>query len=117
MSHAHISKAEIALWGVEHIKKAQKAKSKAFEKGKTKAKHAAHKVVDVVTPDRTSHGSAWKKEVLEGRRKQHGPHRDIQKEEIRRTEIEDALNFSNNVTASVSNIHSPFVIGETLGEE
>jgi len=66
MSRAHISKAEIALWGVEHIKKAQQAKSKAVEKSKTKMKSAAHVVADVATLE---HHPEWKKHVLEGRKK------------------------------------------------
>jgi len=69
MSKAHISKAEFVLLGLEHIKKAQKAKNNAIQKGKKKIKGTVHKVVNAVTSD---HGDAdsWKKDILEGRREQ-----------------------------------------------
>jgi hypothetical protein len=100
MSKAHISKAEIALWGsvswlllfflrhfnlhlrrlwfsidrIEHIKKAQKAKSKVVKESKKKVKDTAHKVVDVVIPSSREEDRpvSWKKDVLEGRRKKIG---------------------------------------------
>lgn len=53
-------------FSVEHIKIAQKAKSKAVQTGKTKVKSTAHTIVNVVTPDS---GPTWKKDILEGRQK------------------------------------------------
>ncbi|KAJ7706272.1 hypothetical protein B0H17DRAFT_620791 [Mycena rosella] len=81
MSHAKISKAEIALWGsvppytrrarglissnfsIEHIKKAQKSQQRMIASGKQGIQDTLHKVGDV------AHVSSWKREVLEGRRK------------------------------------------------
>ncbi|KII93878.1 hypothetical protein PLICRDRAFT_407640 [Plicaturopsis crispa FD-325 SS-3] len=59
MHKAKVSKAEAALWGIEHIGKAQKAKSSAIKSTKEGVKDAVHKVTDV----------SWKRDVLEGRRK------------------------------------------------
>ncbi|KAF7968214.1 hypothetical protein HWV62_31581, partial [Athelia sp. TMB] len=100
MTHAHISKAEIALWGVEHIKKAQKAKSKAVEKGKDKMKSAAHKVADVVTLAHTEHGPEWKKEVLEGRKKQHNQLESAMGGENGHANLKDAEGSRGNAAAS-----------------
>nr|GAT44123.1 predicted protein [Mycena chlorophos] len=54
MSKARISKAELALWGVEHIKKMQKTKRRLVEEGK----EGLNKLVERVP---------WKQEILEGR--------------------------------------------------
>jgi len=59
MTKARISKAEIALWGIEHIKKAQKSRQRIVDDGKQTMSNALHKVV----------GVSWKREVLEGRRR------------------------------------------------
>ncbi|KAJ7293492.1 hypothetical protein C8J57DRAFT_1269182 [Mycena rebaudengoi] len=55
MRKAKISKAEIALWGIEHIKKGEKKKGQAIASGKEKL----HQVGDAAM--------LWKQEVLEGR--------------------------------------------------
>jgi hypothetical protein len=108
MSRVHISKAEIALWGsvswqfffsrhfnlnlrlpwfsigrIEHIKKAQKTKSKVVKKSKKKVKDAAHKVVDAVTPNSWEEHRpvSWKKDILEGRQE-----RKIEAEQKRQSE-------------------------------
>jgi len=54
---------------IEHIKKAQKTKSKVVKKSKKKVKDAAHKVVDAVTPNNWEEHRpvSWKKDILEGR--------------------------------------------------
>ncbi|KAJ7900256.1 hypothetical protein B0H14DRAFT_3423642 [Mycena olivaceomarginata] len=62
MNKAKISKAEMALWGIEHIKRVQKSKARLVESGKQSVSEALHKVGDVAT-------APWKREVLEGRRK------------------------------------------------
>jgi len=62
MSKAKISKAEIALWGIEHIKKFQKSQARVVASGKQGINNALHKVGDVANV-------SWKREVLEGRRK------------------------------------------------
>lgn len=61
MSKAHISKAELALWGVEHIKKFQKSQARVLASGKKGLSDTVHKLGDV------AHIS-WKREVLEGRK-------------------------------------------------
>ncbi|KAJ7492706.1 hypothetical protein FB451DRAFT_1389061 [Mycena latifolia] len=63
MSKAKISKAEIALWGIEHIKKVQKSQQRLLANGKQGLNDTLHKVGDVANL------SSWKREVLEGRRK------------------------------------------------
>ncbi|KAF7306850.1 hypothetical protein MIND_00477200 [Mycena indigotica] len=59
MSKARISKAEIALWGIEHIKKAQKSKQQMVDKGKQGLRDTLNKVATLDV--------SWKREVLEGR--------------------------------------------------
>ncbi|KAJ7071115.1 hypothetical protein C8F01DRAFT_416271 [Mycena amicta] len=58
MSKARISKAEIALWGIEHIKKAQKSKQRLVDNSKQGLSDALNKVATI----------SWKREILEGRR-------------------------------------------------
>ncbi|KAF7320075.1 hypothetical protein MKEN_00791800 [Mycena kentingensis (nom. inval.)] len=60
MSKAKISKAEIALWGIEHIKKAQKSKQHAVESGKETLAQVVSKVADAPV--------SWKRDILEGRK-------------------------------------------------
>ncbi|KAF7347907.1 hypothetical protein MVEN_01548600 [Mycena venus] len=62
MSKAKISKAELALWGIEHIKRVQKSKRRIVESGKQNISDTLHKVGDVAN-------ISWKREVLEGRGK------------------------------------------------
>jgi len=62
MNKAKISKAELALWGIEHIKRVQKSKQRIVENGKQGISDTLHKVGDVAN-------ISWKREVLEGRRK------------------------------------------------
>ncbi|KAK7064299.1 hypothetical protein R3P38DRAFT_2823606 [Favolaschia claudopus] len=62
MSKAKISKAELALWGIEHIKRVQKKKQRLVENGKQGIADTLQKVGSVAT-------ISWKREVLEGRRK------------------------------------------------
>ncbi|KAF7339540.1 hypothetical protein MSAN_02168500 [Mycena sanguinolenta] len=63
MSKARISKAEIALWGIEHIKRVQKSKRRIIEDGKQGISDTLQKVGDATGI------VSWKREVLEGRRK------------------------------------------------
>ncbi|KAJ7038289.1 hypothetical protein C8F04DRAFT_1090143, partial [Mycena alexandri] len=67
MTKAKISKAEIALWGIGHIKRVQKSKQRMLENGKQGISDTLHKVGDKVG-NVTS--ISWKREVLEGRRKE-----------------------------------------------
>lgn len=99
---------------VEHIKKAQKAKSKAVEKSKTKVKSAAHKVVDVVTPDHTEHGPEWKKEVLEGRQKQRKHLGSISKGEDGHANADGARGSSGDTAARTDQVSGSSDTGKVL---
>ncbi|KAJ6519734.1 hypothetical protein C8R45DRAFT_952525 [Mycena sanguinolenta] len=63
MTKARISKAEIALWGIEHIKRIQKSKRQIIADGKQTIGDTLQKVGDATGI------ISWKREVLEGRRK------------------------------------------------
>ncbi|KAL0575827.1 hypothetical protein V5O48_006154 [Marasmius crinis-equi] len=65
MDKAKISKAEAALWGIEHIAKWKKKQSELASKGKEKAIEAGQDVA-VKLP---LVNESWKREVLEGRKK------------------------------------------------
>ncbi|CAK5264561.1 unnamed protein product [Mycena citricolor] len=60
MHKARISRAVIALWGIERIKKAQKKKARVIEAGKENLSTAVEKITEP---------SSWKRDVLEGRRR------------------------------------------------
>jgi hypothetical protein len=120
MSRAHISKAEIALWGsvsssiffschtnshlrrpcividrIEHVKQVQKAKTKAVKTSKKKVKDVTHKVVDVITPNSLDPES-WKKDIMEGRRKRIGNSEEADgTANSRRTETEQPRQVEN----------------------
>lgn len=67
-----ISKAEVALWGLERWKKFQKRKSTLTEKAKSGIADAVETIKDnTPEPPFTSHhgGNNWKLEVLHGRKK------------------------------------------------
>ncbi|KAI5898453.1 uncharacterized protein SCHCODRAFT_02722240 [Schizophyllum commune H4-8] len=65
MKKVKVTKAEAALWGIEHLGKWQKKQKGLQKKGKEEVKDAATKVKMAVTTD-----DSWKKEVLEGRKKE-----------------------------------------------
>ncbi|KAL5534268.1 hypothetical protein ACEPAG_730 [Sanghuangporus baumii] len=72
LHRAEISRAELALWGIEHIKKFEKKKGEAQKRVKEKAKI----VVDELTPS-GEHGagnsdSQWRRDILLGRKKSPG---------------------------------------------
>ncbi|KAG7099155.1 hypothetical protein E1B28_001026 [Marasmius oreades] len=63
MQKARISKAEAALWGIEHIAKWKKKRSEISEKGKEKALEAGQELaLKLPLVD-----NSWKREILEGR--------------------------------------------------
>ncbi|KAL5518972.1 hypothetical protein ACEPAH_655 [Sanghuangporus vaninii] len=69
LHRAEISRAELALWGIEHVKKFEKKKGETQKRAKEKAKI----VVDELTPS-GEHGvgnteSQWRKDILLGRKK------------------------------------------------
>ncbi|KAL5535494.1 hypothetical protein ACEPAF_3588 [Sanghuangporus sanghuang] len=69
LHRAEISRAELALWGIEHVKKFEKKKGEAQKRAKEKAKI----VVDELTPS-GEHGvwkteSQWRRDILLGRKK------------------------------------------------
>jgi len=66
MSHAKISSAEVALWGIEQFTKAKKEQGKIVKKGKD----TVERVASIAIPGHSSQSSGWKRDVLEGRRKQ-----------------------------------------------
>ncbi|KAJ8462858.1 hypothetical protein ONZ45_g17789 [Pleurotus djamor] len=63
MSKAKISKAEAALWGIEHITKVKKAASRVSQQGKTKAREQVGQMQSTMY-------AGWKRDVFEGRRQQ-----------------------------------------------
>jgi len=65
MEKVEISKAEAALWGIEHLGKFKKKKAAMVKAGKT---HAAE-AVQQAKSSTTRHPSDWKKEILGGRQK------------------------------------------------
>ncbi|KAL5495294.1 hypothetical protein ACEPAI_757 [Sanghuangporus weigelae] len=72
LHRAEISRAELALWGIEHVKKFEKKKGEAQKRAKEKAKI----VVDELTPS-GEHGvwntdSQWRRDILLGRKKSSG---------------------------------------------
>ncbi|KAJ8520108.1 hypothetical protein ONZ45_g3000 [Pleurotus djamor] len=60
MSKAKISKAEAALWGIEHITKVKKAASRVSQQGKTKGREQVQSAMH----------DGWKRDVFEGRKQQ-----------------------------------------------
>ncbi|TRM60251.1 hypothetical protein BD626DRAFT_137867 [Schizophyllum amplum] len=66
MHKVKVTKAEAALWGIEHLAKVQKKEKDISKKGKEHVKGAASKAMKAVTKDNGD--KAWKKEILEGRK-------------------------------------------------
>ncbi|KAJ3908630.1 hypothetical protein F5879DRAFT_300416 [Lentinula edodes] len=66
MSKVKISKAEAALWGIEHIGKWKKKQSHLKEAGKERIAKAGHAIVDTLKMSDPS----WKREIVEGKKRQ-----------------------------------------------
>ncbi|KAK7468805.1 hypothetical protein VKT23_003306 [Stygiomarasmius scandens] len=79
---AKISKAEAALWGIEHIAKWKKKESELKKAGKQKVSEAGRTIAHTFT----SEDSSWKKEILEGRRKSNNGAKESTKEEDQHSE-------------------------------
>ncbi|KAJ8083943.1 hypothetical protein PM082_002710 [Marasmius tenuissimus] len=76
MQKAKISKAEVALWGIEHIGKWKKKQGEVSRKGKEKAVTAGENVAMKLPLVNDS----WKKEILEGRKKAEASNEDKERE-------------------------------------
>lgn len=69
MRKVKASKAEMALWGVEHIAKTKKAQSRLVAKGKQRAKGATEKIFTVPNIKSAS-DTRWKRDIFRGHRTQ-----------------------------------------------
>lgn len=69
MRKVKASKAEMALWGVEHIAKTKKAQSRIVEKGKQRVKGATEKILTVPNIKSDS-DTRWKRDIFRGHRMQ-----------------------------------------------
>ena len=67
-------KAEVALWGIEHLNKAKKKEASVIQTGKDAINKAGEKVVSVFNPNDDDGLRKWKREVIYGRVSQ-GDHR------------------------------------------
>lgn len=65
MDKVEISKAEAALWGIEHLARFKKKKSAMVKAGKAHATEAIHDAQNSTA----KHVGGWKREILEGRSK------------------------------------------------
>ncbi|KAF9076189.1 hypothetical protein BDP27DRAFT_1314034 [Rhodocollybia butyracea] len=113
MSKVKISKAEAALWGIEHIGKWKKKQSHLVGASKEQAAKAGHAVAETLKIS----NSDWKREVLEGRKRstnndnQTSP--DISKdgpESIVEKDIPEPMNAANKEQQQVNlnpESHSP----------
>ena len=63
-------KAEVALWGVEHLNKAKKKEASVIQTGKDVVNKAGEKVVSVFNPNDNDGLRKWKREVIYGRMSQ-----------------------------------------------
>ncbi|KAK1229667.1 hypothetical protein PQX77_007229 [Marasmius sp. AFHP31] len=86
MQKAKISKAEFALWGIEHIGKWKKKQAEVSRKGKEKAVTAGENMAMKLPLVNDS----WKKEILEGRKKAEASNENKERE----GPSEDGLNKS-----------------------
>ncbi|KAF4622929.1 hypothetical protein D9613_001720 [Agrocybe pediades] len=66
MHKVKISKAEAALWGIEHIAKFKKKQSHALSSGKKKVQETSHHA-KVFIAAKSPGDTKWKKEILKGR--------------------------------------------------
>jgi len=67
MSKVRISKAEAALWGIEHLAKFKKVQGRAVSSGKRKIKGAPRKAKALLAGKLTG-DTKWKEEILRGRK-------------------------------------------------
>ena len=64
-------KAEVALWGIEHLNKAKKKEASVIQTGKDVANKAGEKVASVFNSNDDDDGlREWKREVIYGRMSQ-----------------------------------------------
>ncbi|CDO73493.1 hypothetical protein BN946_scf185013.g128 [Trametes cinnabarina] len=71
MSKVKISKAELALWGIEHLGVFKKKKARLMRDTKTHTTEAVKKVAGALPTPQEDNGCNWKLEVLEGRKDRH----------------------------------------------
>ena len=67
MHKVRYDKAEAALWGMEHLKKAKKKKAAMIATGKDAVKKAGEKSASILKPNEDSSLRKWKREVIYGR--------------------------------------------------
>ncbi|KAL7285111.1 hypothetical protein ACG7TL_000203 [Trametes sanguinea] len=71
MTKVEISKAELALWGIEHLGKFKKKQAKVLKDTKEHTTSAMKKVAGALPKPQEDDGCNWKLEVLEGRKDRH----------------------------------------------
>jgi len=67
MHKVKYGKAEVALWGVEHMKKAKKKEASVIQAGKDAVKKAGEKTASVFNPNEDDDLRKWKREVIHGK--------------------------------------------------
>lgn len=60
-------KAEVALWGMEHLKRAKKKEAAVIEAGKDVVKQAGEKSASILKPNEDESLRKWKRELIYGR--------------------------------------------------
>ncbi|KAF7799268.1 hypothetical protein EIP86_010500 [Pleurotus ostreatoroseus] len=69
MRKVQISKAEAALWGIEHLARFRKKQAKVVKSGKQKINGTLHTVRTTLSrSSEPGESTAWKREILQGRR-------------------------------------------------
>ncbi|KAI0375280.1 hypothetical protein BV20DRAFT_260002 [Pilatotrama ljubarskyi] len=71
MSKVEVSKAELALWGIEHLTKFKKKQGQMLKSVKEETATTAKKVAGVVPGKEDIEDCNWKREILEGRKRRH----------------------------------------------
>lgn len=67
MHKVKYSKAEAALWGIEHLNKIKKKEAAVIKSGKDIVKEACEETVSALVPDVDSGLRKWKREVIYGK--------------------------------------------------
>jgi hypothetical protein len=68
MDKVKYGKAEAALWGVAHLKKAKKEEASMIQKGKDVVQKIGEKSASILDPDEEDSLHKWKREILYGKR-------------------------------------------------
>lgn len=67
MHKVRYGRAEAAIWGMEHLKRAKKKEAVIIQSGKDAVKEACGKTASALVPDEDNSIRRWKREVIYGK--------------------------------------------------